>query len=691
VDQLKGQATLREYGMVKKSLLCIFMVVLLAAGCTQPSVETPTSGPTEIPLPKDTPTPTTPPASQDELYQGIMIDAHAHFKSKVVNIDKLIIFLDQANINKVVLFADATTLRDVYSKYPDRIIPFLNPFKRDSSTRKLIIPEDAPVTIEEHLESGLFKGIGEITLRLHPLPGVAPEGDNHPADSPVMLEIYDIAAKYGVPVNVHVDLEYIDELERALEHNRKTTIIWAHCGYGDPSLIREMMDRHSNLFADLSIILDPSKGKYSLLHSNPDGLISKEWEKLLEDYSDRLMFGTDMGMSKERYESTSEVTDYYRGLLYQLSPEAAENIAYKTILRIMETTDDGTIEAGLSDCDFVLTASPLDIDSIRYISPLGNLNPPSHVFPTNHIYFYITRQEGADRSDIATLYSPGDLPITAIRASEHVNAGFTDYSLTLQPCPEITVVFGHISSLTEEIFGDTSSFTDWNLGSEYTTSGETYRTWRRECNIEVKAGDILGTTGGNPGQWALDLGVYDQRRLPEMVANPQRWYSTYLHTVCPLSFFEEAPVIDQLWKLVQRDEEEGDSTPCGSVLQDVPGTAQGCWFLSGINATYPEDLHLALVRSNIHPSHAVLSVGNSILNLSSKAYEFLPRDSGLLNRDFQDIVPDGQIYGFEVNQFDGIIVLQMPDGVTLWVEALKDATHDQTSWKFTKNKTEYKR
>ena len=50
--------------------------------------------------------------SIDELYQGIMIDTHAHFKSKVVNIDELIIFLDQASINKVVLFAGATALQD---------------------------------------------------------------------------------------------------------------------------------------------------------------------------------------------------------------------------------------------------------------------------------------------------------------------------------------------------------------------------------------------------------------------------------------------------------------------------------------------------------------------------------------------------------------------------------------------------
>ena len=50
-----------------------------------------------------------------------------------------------------------------------------------------------------------------------------------------------------------------------------------------------------------------------------------------------------------------------------------------------------------------------------------------------------------------------------VNASEHVNAGFTDYSISLQPCEHITVVLGRVSSLSAEIFGDTSSFKAWTL------------------------------------------------------------------------------------------------------------------------------------------------------------------------------------------------------------------------------------
>jgi len=37
---------------------------------------------------------------------------------------------------------------------------------------------------------------------------------------------------------------------------------------------------------------------------------------------------------------------------------------------------------------FALTASPLDPAVVEFIAPLGNLNPPGHTLPTDHIYFY---------------------------------------------------------------------------------------------------------------------------------------------------------------------------------------------------------------------------------------------------------------------------------------------------------------
>ncbi|MCD6359048.1 MAG: hypothetical protein J7L90_03755, partial [Dehalococcoidia bacterium] len=150
------------------------------------------------------------------------------------------------------------------------------------------------------------------------------------------------------------------------------------------------------------------------------------------------------------------------------------------------------------------------------------------------------------------------------------------------------------------------------------------------------------------------------------------------------------PVLDQLLALVNREQVEGVD-PCGSVMQDIPGTAQGCWFLSGNSETYPEDPHLALVHDNVHPSQAVFSVGISVPNLESRTYEFPPQSSGLLNRDFSDITPDGQIYGFQTEGFSGAIIVKMPDAETLWIEAIEGGGTSPSTWSFTSNKAIFKR
>lgn len=336
----------------------------------------------------------------------------------------------------------------------------------------------------------------------------------------------------------------------------------------------------------------------------------------------------------------------------------------------------------------IFSVSPIDIENISGIIPLGALSPPSHVFPTDHIYFTLKRNEEAEAPEIAKLYSPGNLIVTSLRATQHIKAGITDYVIFLEPLDnkDISVMFIHVSLLAPEVFGD-PSYREWSFESEYTTGDEIYKTWSKRCNIEVNAGEVLGEVGGNPRQWALDLGVYDNSMKVEMVANPERWSQLrYLHTVNPLDYYEEGQILDTMWTLVQRTKNEGDLTPCGSVLQDIPGTTQGCWFLSGIEETYPEDPHLALVRSNYEPIKAVFSVGTSIPGLDSKRYEFYPSNSGLLNRDFKEVYPDGEIYGFEVKSFDGIIILQMPDSSTLWIEAINDPS-SKNNWVFTNNKT----
>lgn len=342
----------------------------------------------------------------------------------------------------------------------------------------------------------------------------------------------------------------------------------------------------------------------------------------------------------------------------------------------------------------IFTASPVDIDTIYDVITLGNLNPPGHVFPSDHGGFYIARPDlnRNEPTEIVTLFSPGNLTVTRIRATEYVNAGTSDYQITLQSCEEITVELGHVGSLSANLFGDTSSYGGWRSGGEYTTGGETHRIWSKDYDISVAANEVLGTVGGRPRAWAFDFSLFDFRHPAENTANMERWQENRsIYGACYLRYYEKGPVLDRIVNLVHRDTVAGEDLPCDTVMQDVPGTAKGAWLLLGVENINPEDPHLALVHWNTHPSQRVFSVGTSMSNLDSGVYAFLPVSEGLMNRDFADIIPDGQTYGFRVDRFGGIIIVQMPDSDTLWIEALIGATTDPSSWVFTEDMTVFVR
>src|SRR5712672_3030835 len=64
--------------------------------------------------------------------------------------------------------------------------------------------------------------------------------------------------------------------------------------------------------------------------------------------------------------------------------------------------------SGLATCGpaTLLTVTPMDLSDIREIAPLGNLNPPGHTFPTDHIYFY------AAAGPSVPIVAPGAIRIT---------------------------------------------------------------------------------------------------------------------------------------------------------------------------------------------------------------------------------------------------------------------------------------
>jgi hypothetical protein len=273
------------------------------------------------------------------LYDGPLVDAHAHLKDGVgPDPSGLLALHDRIGVQGAFLFGEpwptATAARDLA---PSRIVPFLAEGYADA-----LHPDSSyvhPDGLEQVFSAGVVRGLGEIICRhsafqLGAAGGFyrAPRNDV-PADHPSLLEAYRRAGAYGAVVTIHQEWWFADELERAIRSATDTRFIWAHAGHGGPELARQMLDRHPNLHADLSA-RSPWLGPGTVL-TRADGSLDPTWAALLRDHADRFLIGLDLFVA-EHYQVgyAGQMVGYYRGLLGQVEPDVAALLAHANAERL---------------------------------------------------------------------------------------------------------------------------------------------------------------------------------------------------------------------------------------------------------------------------------------------------------------------------------------------------------------------
>jgi hypothetical protein len=213
----------------------------------------------------------------------------------------------------------------------------------------------------------------------------------------------------------------------------------------------------------------------------------------------------------------------------------------------------------------VLRASPIDQAAIRWITPLGNLNPPGHSVPTDHIYFYFADPSAAE-SPVARrveFHAPGD--------------------------GVVTTVLDGVGGDSKVFIRQTSTFTyylDHLILSAPLARGAI-----------ITAGQVLGTTGGAYG---VDLGVINESLNLNFIV-PSHYISDTIHADGPLKYFDE-PLRSQLYARVQRIGSDLD----GKIDFDVAGRLSGNWFI-GASAV------LAFAYDTYDPSQVRVSSGTGAM------------------------------------------------------------------------------
>ncbi|MBI2368896.1 MAG: hypothetical protein HYV08_01375 [Deltaproteobacteria bacterium] len=151
---------------------------------------------------------------------GPYLDAHLHVirNFSVEEMSAALARFWRAGVSGVVLFGgprQVDLLQTLQAQYPDYIFPFIQT-GRDPATKQLLLGPTAVNEMREQLETGLFRGIGELTLRHRPFPNSPPDGDANNACGDVangnhVDAIYKLGAEFKVPVNVHVEHNLFDD------------------------------------------------------------------------------------------------------------------------------------------------------------------------------------------------------------------------------------------------------------------------------------------------------------------------------------------------------------------------------------------------------------------------------------------------------------------------------------------------
>lgn len=236
------------------------------------------------------------------------------------------------------------------------------------------------------------------------------------------------------------------------------------------------------------------------------------------------------------------------------------------------TEPSDTTSQPAAGAPLVFRALPLDESEIRFIVPLGNLNPPGHTFPSDHIYFY-NRIPNTPFTGAVPVYAPGDgrvqfiLP-SGVEAQVGVRTGSFIYYLAhvvLDPAIQV--------------------------------------------GVALTAGQRIGVTGSVA--YGIDLGVINEQKTVFFV-NPLRFPGTSVHGDAPLPYYDE-PLRSRLYARVQAVGSNLD----GRFAFDEAGRLVGDWFLEGtpegesaVASAWPR--HLAFVYDNYDPSRLRVAIGGTL-------------------------------------------------------------------------------
>tara|TARA_Y100001949_G_C15924208_1_gene302686 strand:- start:138 stop:1013 length:876 start_codon:yes stop_codon:yes gene_type:complete len=234
---------------------------------------------------------------------------------------------------------------------------------------------------------------------------------------------------------------------------------------------------------------------------------------------------------------------------------------------------------------------------------------------------------------------------------------YSDWGLVFEVCDGRDLRFGHVSTVVDQIVDATTAGATERCNSygyesrefEY-CAFELYDAWEGlDVRVAFSAGDPVGTLGGvDTPNVQLDLWAYDYNLPPLPFINMDRQPSDAQHAACAFDWFVED--IRLLLYGMGQELQEGVSRPadseigCGTIAQDIPGTAKGIWYtVQEVQGAWMDNL--ALIDDNTRSDHQLISVASTVADAGTWIFE--KRSSGVTNLDFALVEAGSGIYCYE--------------------------------------------
>lgn len=302
-------------------------------------------------------------------------------------------------------------------------------------------------------------------------------------------------------------------------------------------------------------------------------------------------------------------------------------------------------DSSLPTIRFEFTHLIMNLEDFDRIIPLGQINPPGHTFPTDHIYFVL---KGLQKP----VYAPVGGKILNIEES----GMYGDGAIRIGVTNSMTYYLGHI-------------FVDSNL----------------KVGDVILGGDEIAVSGNTS---CVDFGLINKNIDNGFLS--QKLPPTTIYGDKPLSYYVE-PLRSQLYELVKAPQpvEEFDyiydqNVTDGEFAIDKLGTLCGNWFQEGkfrADGWYDWDITLAFGYDVYYPNQIIIGIGTSYnaFAIKNEDNHIRPENVSVANGAVAYYLYNASntSKGIPYSSRTGLMMVQMLSDTRIKIEIFDDITSDK--------------